>query len=44
MLLTKDWEQYFPKKQADGQYHPVTYAAGPLLHMKRTIILQNLNS
>ena len=30
MLLRRDWEQYFPKKQADGQYHLVTHGSQAL--------------
>ena len=32
------------QKQADGQYHPVTYGSQALKLMKRTIILPNLSS
>ena len=30
MLLRRDWEWYFPQKQADGWYHPVTYGSWAL--------------
>ena len=44
MLLRKDWEWYFPKNNQMGDTTQLPMVAEPLLLMKRTIILQNLNS
>ena len=30
MLLRRDWEQYFPKKQSDRHYHLVAYGSQAL--------------